>query len=382
MISKICPVCNSMHLYNFFSKTNVPTTPNLIFDTQEDAINTPRGNLTLVICENCDFVFNQSFNLSLVNYGDNYKNSQNSSTYFKNYISNLVDELIKKYNIRDSKILEIGCGDGYFLKQLVQNDSWKNFGVGYDPSNNTTETMKRIRIEKSFFDDTCKEESDFTISRHVIEHIPNPIHFLKNIRKISKPQTKIFFETPTVEWILKNNVFWDFGYEHCSLFSQNSMTTAFQIAGFKVNSIKSVFKDQYLWIEAVPSDVNYITKNSNLLKLAKSFQSLVKQKENELKSKLEKLIKNGNIAFWGAAGRGVSLANIIDPDRKSIECLIDLNPEKWKKFIPGTGHDIINFTEIEKRKIKTAIVMNPNYFDEIKKFIIEQNININLINPD
>ena len=59
-----------------------------------------------------------------MNYGDNYENSQNSSVFFQNHISNLVNDLIEKSNIRDSKILEIGCGDGYFLKQLVQDDSW------------------------------------------------------------------------------------------------------------------------------------------------------------------------------------------------------------------------------------------------------------------
>ena len=54
-------------------------------------------------------------------------------------------------------------------------------------------------------------------------------------------------------------------------------------------------------------------------------------------------MKHGNIALWGAAGKGVCLANTIDPNREFIECLIDLNPKKWGKFIPGTGHEIINF---------------------------------------
>lgn len=381
MISKICPVCNSMSLFNFFSRSNIPTNENLIFDNPEDAIKIPRGNLNSVICKDCNFVFNQTFDFSLMNYGDGYENSQNSSVFFKNYISNLVEKLIKKYHIRNSKILEIGCGNGYFLKKLVQENSWKNFGIGYDPSYNTSKNnLENIRFEKKFFDDTCKEESDFIISRHVIEHIPKPIPFLKNIRKISKSHTKIFFETPTVEWIFKNHVFWDFTYEHCSFFTKNSLTTAFQVAGFKVESVKSVFENQYLWLEAIPSDTNNITTNSSLLESAKIFQSSAKKKEKELKLKIKKLTKNGNIALWGAAGKGVSLANILDPDHESIECLIDLNPKKWDKFIAGTGHDIINFTEIEKRKIKTVIIMNPNYYDEIKKLLIEQNIDINLIN--
>lgn len=383
MIIKICPVCNSTSLFTFFLRSNVPTNENLIFENQDDALNVPRGNLTSVICKDCNFIFNQTFNFSLMNYGDNYENSQNSSVFFQNHISNLVNDLIEKSNIRDSRILEIGCGDGYFLKQLVQDDSWNNVGIGYDPSYVESKTnLENIRFEKSFFDDSCKEESDFIISRHVIEHIPEPISFLKNIRKISKPQTRIFFETPTVEWILKNHVFWDFTYEHCSFFTKNSLITAFQIAGFKIKSVKSVFKNQYLWLEAIPSNSQIITKNSSLLKSAEIFQSSVKNKKEELKSKFKKLMKHGNIALWGAAGKGVCLANIIDPNREFIECLIDLNPKKWGKFIPGTGHEIINFTEIEKRKIKTAIIMNPNYYDEIKKLIIEQNIDLILINSE
>ena len=383
MTVKSCPICNSVSLFTFFLRCNVPTNENLIFENQDDALDTPRGDLTSVICKDCNFIFNQTFNFSLMNYGDNYENSQNSSVFFQNHISNLVNDLIKKSNIRDSRILEIGCGDGYFLKQLVQDNSWNNTGIGYDPSYVESKTnLENIRFEKLFFDDSCKEESDFIISRHVIEHIPEPIPFLKNIRKISKPHTRIFFETPTVEWILKNHVFWDFTYEHCSFFTKNSLTTAFQIAGFKVKSVKPVFNNQYLWLEAVPSNSQIITKNPLLLKSAEIFQSSVKNKKEELTSKFKKLMKHGNIALWGAAGKSVCLANTIDPNRELIECLIDLNPKKWGKFIPGTGHEIINFTEIEKRKIKTAIIMNPNYYDEIKKLIIEQNLDIILINSE
>jgi len=379
MISK-CPICKSESLFKLLSRPNIPVHENLIFDKQDEALKIERGNLNSVICEDCEFVFNQTFNNSLMNYGKGYENSQNSSVFFKKHISNLVDELIKKHHIRNSKILEVGSGNGYFLKNLVKNNSWKNFGIGYDPSYNLSETnLDNLRFEKKFFDNTCKENVDVIISRHTIEHIPEAIPFLKNIRKISKPQTKIFFETPNVEWILKNEVFWDFTYEHCSFFTKNSLITAFQTAGFKVNSIKSVFENQYLWLEAIPSTPEIITKNSKLLEFAKIFKSSLKRNEEELKSKIRKLTKNGNVALWGAAGKGVSLTNIIDPNQKLVECLIDLNPKKWGKFISGTGHEIINYTEIEKREIKTAIIMNPNYYDEIEELVKNENIKIDLI---
>src|SRR5437764_687990 len=65
---------------------------------------------------------------------------------------------------------------------------------------------------------------------------------------------RVYFETPDVTWILRNQVIWDFFYEHCSLFAPGSLSTAFAAAGFRVSAVRRVFCDQYLWIEASVSD--------------------------------------------------------------------------------------------------------------------------------
>lgn len=378
-----CPICKCENLLKLLSRENVPVHENLIFDTSDEAKKIQRGNLSIVICTKCEFVFNQSFDIKLMDYGNSYENAQNSSLFFNKHVSSLIDKLINKHQIQNSKILEIGCGNGYFLKKLTSNDSWNNFGVGYDPSfNDSKVNQKNIRIEKKFFDETCDEQVDVIISRHTIEHIPQPIEFLKNIRKISKSNTRIFLETPTVEWIIKNHIFWDFTYEHCSFFTKNSLVTALQIAGFKVISIDNIFEGQYLWIEAISSDSEIVTYNPSLIESSKNFQYLIKKKEEEFNLKIKKYLEIGKVGIWGAAGKGVCLTNILDPDSDIIECLIDLNPKKWGKFISGTGHEIINYPKLKKRRLNTVIVMNPNYYDEIDELIKNEYREIDLIKSD
>ena len=107
----------------------------------------------------------------------------------------------------------------------------------------------KLKFEKRYF--TEKDTSlnfDILICSHVIEHISNPKSLLKTIRHSLSNSRKsmIFFETPSVEWILKNNVIWDFFYEHCSYFSKNSLINLFLSEGFKIENISNPKNNLYL----------------------------------------------------------------------------------------------------------------------------------------
>lgn len=87
----------------------------------------------------------------------------------------------------------------------------------------------------------------------------------------------------------------------------------------------------------------------------------------------------GNVAIWGTGAKGVTFVNNVDPNCALVNCVIDVNPNKQRKFIPGAGHLVISPEEIEIHQINNIIVMNPNYFGEIKQSLENKNLNINLI---
>ncbi len=383
--NKECPICSSEKITIFLRRENVSVHQNLVMRSRNEALKIPRGDLTMAVCEVCGFVFNQTFDLKKVSYGDSYDNTQTHSQMFNNYVTDLVKFLTNEKGIRNSIIVEVGCGKGQFLKALVEPSENGNTGYGFDPSyvGPLQEFGGRLRFEKRYYDASCSNIlAEVVICRHVIEHVPTPLGLLKNVRKalVNSPGAKVFFETPCVGWILKNQVIWDFFYEHCSLFTETSLTTAFEFAGFNVANVSHVFGGQYLWLEAsLASDYSpHIREDLVTSELAKKFNSAEEELKNRLKLKLHELVDEngiGKVAVWGAGAKGVTFTNLIDPECRLISCLVDLNPNKQGHFLPGTGHPIVNYFDLPKLGVTKAILMNPNYYKENLELLKRAKIN-------
>jgi len=87
------------------------------------------------------------------------------------------------------------------------------------------------------------------------------------------------------------------------------------------------------------------------------------------------LSTKGGIALWGAGAKGVTFANLVDSEGSWINCIIDINPKKQGKYVPGTGHPIVSYKEIRNYDIRNIILMNPNYRQEILKLLADSGIN-------
>jgi SAM-dependent methyltransferase len=366
-----CPVCNSNSLRDFLSRKGVPVHQNLLMRDQAAAMNIPRGDLDLVVCEDCGFIFNRAFDPRKIMYGEDYENTQACSPSFNQYLDGLVRHMIEEQGVRDCHVVEVGCGNGLFLRKLVTYDGAGNRGQGFDPSYRGPESELdgRLKFSTRYYDSECADvPADVIVCRHVIEHVPRPLPMLEDIKRAlaCAPKARIFFETPCVEWILTNQVVWDFFYEHCSYFSAGSLSTAFQTAGFEVQNVEHVFEGQYLWLEAtLPGTTSSIDKRpGSVVAQAQTFARSETKLKEEWSRKIGALAAKGKVALWGAGAKGVTFANLIDGSRQLIDCVLDLNPLKQGHYIPGTGHPIVSYQALTERGVSTAILMNPNYREE------------------
>jgi len=252
--------------------------------------------------------------------------------------------------------------------------------VGFDPSYVGPESdfSGRLRFVKQFFDGTrLAIEPDVVVCRHVIEHVEQPVTFLESIgaalQAAGAASARVFFETPCVEWILRNQVVWDFFYEHCSLFSGTSLAWTFRQAGFEVSRVKHVFGGQYLWLEAdwsangsrAAGSLAAAADPGALPGLADQFAAAEGAQLAAWTWETGRLRRAGRVALWGAGAKGVTFANLVDPDAQLIDCVVDLNPKKQGKFLPGTGHPLVAPSQLGDYGVSTALVLNSNYVDEI-----------------
>lgn len=379
-----CPVCDGVANAPFLRRERVSVHQNLVVDTRAEARALRAGTLTLHACEACGFVFNSTFDESLLRYGAAYDNSQTWSGAFRAHVEARADHVVCARGVRNANIVEVGCGKGAFLLALVERDSG-NRGVGFDPSYEGPSATAdgRVRFERRFYDaEGAGFEPDAIVCRHVIEHVREPVALLRTVRgTLRRPGAQVFFETPCVEWILRNDSVWDFFYEHCSYFTAASLSRAFERGGFAESDVTHVFEGQYLWAEGrtVATRRAGPPEAERVAALARRYAGREAALLDELRDRIEDLARGGPVAIWGAAGKGVTLANLVDPEATLVACVVDINPNKRGKYLPGTGHAIVAPADLARLGVKTAVLTNPNYFDENVRIVREAGLQLELV---
>lgn len=366
-----CPVCHSRSTRQFLNRDSVPVHQNLLMATAQEAGQIRRGRLEMHVCEDCGFVFNRAFDESLMTYNQNYENTQVHSPAFNQYVDHLVGSVLRDSGMRGATIVEVGCGKGDFIKRLLRTDP-RARGYGFDPSYLGPDVVLdgRLKFEKRFYDASSADlKADIVICRHVIEHITRPNEIVRAVRSAvaSNPDAHVFFETPSVDWILQNEVTWDFFYEHCSLFTAASLTTLFENNNCRVESVQHVFGDQYLWLHARPAreTLEANREPGATPGLALQFATVEERRNRAWLEFLQNESQRGPLVVWGAGAKAVTFANLVDPQCRWIEAIVDVNPSKQGKFLAGSRHPIVAPEALVEIEPVCVLVLNPNYRDEI-----------------
>ena len=386
MIDYACPVCESEEIDLFLEIPQVPVYCNLLYETREEAVNAKRAGMILGFCKGCGHVYNYEFSPNLMDYAQNYENPLHFSPSFQKYAEELAGNLVKRYDLYNKDIFEIGCGDGDFLERLCRLGN--NRGFGFDPSHlphlDKTGDNKRITFIRDYYSEKYSHyKADLICCRHVLEHIRNPVQFLVNVRFALKENayTIVFFEVPNVLFTLKDLGIWDLIYEHCSYFSSGSLRSVFEKAGFEVIRISEEFQGQFLGIEAKSArDIELTARNqpenSAVLNLyVERFEKEFQKKLAQWTAELDRMETGGRSAvIWGAGSKGATFLNNLKI-RHQIKYVVDINPRKHGKFVAGTGQEIVSPKFLKQYQPDVVVIMNPVYLNEIQKDLKSMNLN-------
>ena len=355
-----CKLCQNNNLSVIYTASDIPVFQNKVYKTVSEAENVMTGNVKLAMCLNCGFVFNTDFNNKVMNYDDQYQNEQAHSTYFQKYLEELIDLLTDK-KFHKKKIIEIGCGKGFFLEML--RDSGFDV-VGFDPAYSGD---KPYVIKDYYSDKYSYLDADLIILRHTLEHIQEPLQFLQTIANSAKPDAKIFIEVPSFEWIVNKKAFWDIFHEHCNYFTVQSLASLFY------NSEQGLlFNDQYMYLVADLKDLR-----KQIMPSEKSYSDFEVSKMLDLyKFYSEFVCNHPGLMVWGAGAKGVTFVNLTDSKREYISNLVDISPEKQGHYIARAGHRIISPAQIIEIETGEILVMNDNYYSEIKNQIKDTRIQL------
>jgi len=384
--SKNLPVCPESGVIPLVEMKQVPVHCNVLWPTRAEAINAPRGDIRLGYLPSCGHTCNLDFDPSLMEYTQEYENSLHFSPRFQEYATALAEGLIDKYDLRDKDIVEIGAGKGDFLIMMCSMQG--NRGWGYDPSYVPEEgyTAPNVTFVQDFYTEKyTNQRADLIVCRHVLEHIEEPDAFIAQVRRaVGDQKSVVFFEVPNSLWTLRRGGIWDIIYEHCSYYSPLSLAHLFQRHGFKVLAVNEVFGGQFLTIEAVPDDGASVlpdvsTELAQLTVDARSFAADYQAKRDEWQAKLASLAVVGKRGVvWGAGSKGVTFLNAMATGDE-IVAVVDINPRKQGKFVPGTGQQIVPPSALVEIRPDFVIIMNANYRDEIGNMLADIEVSADIL---
>ena len=382
MLHKKCPSCGNERIDGFFTINNAPIFSLVTVKSKEEALAVPRKNIELGFCNHCGFIFNRLFDTSIDYFSAGYEDQQAFSRTFMEYLKRISEGLIEKYDLKDKTIIEIGCGKGDFLNQLVQINGGK--GIGIDPAYEVgRQNNPNLKFYKQFYAfEHGKIPAELICCRHTLEHIHQTEEFLQLIRDSLGERTDpvIFFEIPQIKRILEIRAFWDIYYEHCTYYSPGALARVFRKTGYEILDLRLDYNDQYLLIEARPSSKKS-DKTFEIEESVKQLKTQVAEFKEKIKEELlgwrQTLIKlkerRNRTVVWGGGSKSVGfLVNFADLDL--IQYVVDVNPHLEGNYIPGIGKMYVQPKFLKEYRPEAVIIMNGIYKDEITKSLHEMDL--------
>ena len=384
-----CPICGVPSLTPCYELDNVPAHSCLLMSSRYEATQYPRGQLHLAFCNQCGFLYNSSYDPKLQSYSPDYEETQHFSDCFNEFAKRLAARWIQQYNLRGKTILEIGCGKGQFLDLLCELGG--NRGIGIDPACRPERLSKEANSRVTFIQDYYSEayshlSADAICCRHTLEHIHDTKQFLQSVRRTigDRTDTLMLFELPDSTRVLREKAFWDLYYEHCSYFTAGSLARLFRLCGFDVLELERDYDDQYLILVARPSDQPtkaHLALENDLEQTRQDVAAFRRDYDaaiHEWKQRVHELAQNGRVVAWGGGSKCVAFFTTLQVDDE-IQYVVDINPYKHGKFLPGTGHEVVGPNRLREYKPDHILVMNPIYCAEIYRTLQQVGVSASLV---
>ncbi len=161
---------------------------------------------------------------------------------------------------------------------------------------------------------------------------------------------------------------WDLIYEHATYFVPASLERMLSLAGFEVLDCGETYDDQFVYAEARQSDDAWRppSRAAELERLADDVARFPVRLEGQLEEwrARVRVATGGPVVAWGAGAKAVGFFNQLGISDE-VPAVVDVNPRKQGRFLPGTGHPIVAPEALPGLRPGLIAVMNPVYLDEI-----------------
>jgi 2-polyprenyl-3-methyl-5-hydroxy-6-metoxy-1,4-benzoquinol methylase len=387
----LCDACAEEELADFADLGDVPAQVGVHWDSHGDAVASPTGRLRLASCPGCGYVRNVAYEPRLVTYDTTVDTTLYHSVAFQQFSVDLVHNLNERYDLSGRLVLDIGCGQGEFLRELCKVSGAN--GVGYDaryagePGNNGATTFHSSLAPRR----TGLPKFDFFLSRHWFEQVNDPYDFLVDLREQARGREVFGYLEISDAVANLGGAGWEVVYPRVSYLGAYSLARIVSRAGWTVESTGTLFSGSYRYIEisanrpragghvAHTAEIPSLRARDKQLAAIEGFEERHRVAREQWRDTIARLAADGaKPALWGAGMRGAQFLALVDRDLL-LQSVVDLNPRKWGQFLPVTGHRVDAPSALTSLQPKAVIVTNPAYREEVGKSLADLGVTAEIL---
>jgi SAM-dependent methyltransferase len=391
-VTHVCDSCGEATLTPFADLGDIPVLCGVHWADAEAARTSPVGRMVLAACPRCAYVRNVAFDPSVMVYDTTMDTNLHHSPAFQAFSAELVKHLAQRYQLAGKRVLDIGCGQGEFLRELCHTAGCTGIGydamyagpVGADPSGAVFHSGHAPRGE-------ALPEFDMVTSRHWFEHLDDPYEFLADLRQRAGDRPVCgYVEVPDACYDL-STAGWEVIYPHVSYFDAYSLVRVVQRAGWRVEDTGTLFGGMFRFIEfsanvagsgdsaaAGPVELPGVAERDRQLAAVGGFAARNEAERIAWQTRIAELADRGDKpVLWGAGSRGVQFLTFADPDRRLA--VVDVNPRKWGRYLPVTAHRVDPPESLTELAPGTVIITNPSYRGEIAEHLVRLGVRAELL---
>jgi SAM-dependent methyltransferase len=347
-----CRICGNQSFRTLLNLERAPRCISRLLSAEQVADEMPAG-LQVHECRQCRFVQSKPS----VNDGtyDDYIMSWMHLRSMRQYRESLCADYVREYALGEKRVLDVGCGSGEFLEMLAMNGAT---AVGIEPSRPLSQLarVKGYEVIQSYvaadaFDHVAK--FDGITCLQVLEHLEDPLQFLKVLRSCLTSSGVALLEVPSLEKILEDRRLYEFFVDHVNYFTVSTLTALCESAGFQVRTVRRGFEDQFLIAVVSPGD------DANTDVFAEMRDALL-----EARQWVQNLASRGLIvAAWGAGYK--STAALAELDLDCLTCVIDSDSAKHGLFTPVSHLQVRSPEILRHGNIDAVLITAVGYKKEI-----------------
>jgi SAM-dependent methyltransferase len=343
--------------------------------------------LRVLVCERCWLVQTEDYAHHAQLFSSDYAYFSSFSSTWLEHARNYVAAMTHRFTLGTaSRVIEVASNDGYLL-QYVQQRGIPCLGIEPTSSTAASARAKGIEVITEFFGVALAKRlaaqgctADLMAANNVLAHVPDINDFVKGFAILLKPAGVATFEFPHLLKLIEQCQFDTIYHEHFSYLSLSSVNRIFAANGLQVFDVEEldvhggslrVFAQRMSANNAVtPAVAATLNREAATGMTSADYYRGFQPRTNAVKNGLLRFLLDAkaqglSVAAYGAAAKGNTLLNYSGVRSDLVSWVVDRNPAKQGKYLPGSHIPIVDESRIRTEKPRYILILPWNLGREV-----------------